>query len=324
LSTGTSSPWTIDGSPPCGGSVSFIGTAPEFSDITTADFQGWSCSVHESYPTFQSDWVPLAIATDTASQPTCGADTTTHARACGEAYYLVAGAGTVATAPDLSLTPPTATNPPNTEHTVTANVHNGAGGAPIAGQLVTFTISGVNSGAAGTCSPADCKTDASGNVKFSYVGTKEGDDTITASITRDGTTETATAAKHWGTGGPPPPPPPTSGGKGNIFEVDLRRCVNLHVGYNRFPSGVVVMWNVTQNGSGGVRLGKVAKGSFTTIAGGKHGSKTYHFITQALGTVLKQEPDFHSHVHFRWKIGSDVFRYAVTRNPGTSGPCPAS
>jgi hypothetical protein len=318
LSTGTTSPWTYDGTPPCGGNVSFIGTAPEFSDITTADFQGWSCSVHESFPTFESDWIPLAIATDTTSHPTCGTDTTTHARACGEAYYLAAGAGTVATSPDISLTPTSATNPIGTEHTVTANVHNGTGGAPIANQLVTFTISGVNSGAPGSCDPSTCKTDASGNVKFSYVGTKGGDDTITASITRDGSTESATAAKHWGSGGPPPPP---SGGlKGNIFEVDLRHCEVLHVGYNRFPSAVKVSWNVTQNGPGSVHLGKVATGSFTTIAGGKHGSKEYHFINQSLGTVLKPEPVYHSHVHFRWKIGSEVFRYAATRNPGT---CPS-
>jgi len=318
LSTGTTSPWTYDGSPPCIGAVSFIGTAPEFSDITTADFADWGCSVHETFPTFETDWVPLAIGTDTSSKPTCGNDTTTHARACGEAYYLAAGAGTVATAPDISLTPTSATNPVGTEHTVTANVHNGTGGAPIANQLVSFAISGVNSGAAGSCDPSTCKTDASGNVKFSYVGAKAGDDTITASITRDGSTESATASKHWGSGGPPPPP--GGGLKGNIFEVDLRHCELLHIGYNRFPSGVTVSWNVTQNGPGSVHLGKVANGSFTTIAGGKHGSKEYHFINQALGTVLKPEPVYHSHVHLRWKIGSEVFRYSATRNPGT---CPS-
>ena len=64
--------WTINGSPPCGGSASIIASNPSFASTTSASLQGWGCSVHETFPTFPTDWNPLAVATDTASRPTCG------------------------------------------------------------------------------------------------------------------------------------------------------------------------------------------------------------------------------------------------------------
>ena len=66
LSAGSGA-WTIDAAPPCGGSVSLIASNPSFTDLTTASLQGWGCSVHESFPTFRTDWSALAVATDTAS-----------------------------------------------------------------------------------------------------------------------------------------------------------------------------------------------------------------------------------------------------------------
>jgi hypothetical protein len=47
--------------------------------------QRWGCSVHESFPMFPSDWSALAVATDTASRPTCGVDLITGIEACGQA-----------------------------------------------------------------------------------------------------------------------------------------------------------------------------------------------------------------------------------------------
>jgi hypothetical protein len=140
------------------------------------------------------------VATDTPSHPTCGVDPDTATNACGEAYILIAGAGIVVESAGISLTPLTSTNPVGTSHKVTANVHTTGGTpTPIANQLVTFTVTGQNAGATGVCVPASCKTDASGNVSFTYVGANgAGVDTIKASFTDSaGSLQSATAAKTW-------------------------------------------------------------------------------------------------------------------------------
>ncbi len=198
LSSGSGT-WTEDDTPPCGGNVAKIASTPKFDSLSTADLEGWGCSVHESFPTFASDWSALAVATDTTSHPTCGTDNTVTppVTACGEAYVLIAGSGIVVVSPNITLTPATSTNPAGTSHTVTANVTQS--GSPVVGQLVTFTVTGQNNGASGTCVPADCKTDSSGNVTFTYLDANgPGDDTILASFTdTSGTTQQASAAKHW-------------------------------------------------------------------------------------------------------------------------------
>jgi hypothetical protein len=197
LSTGTGT-WTEDDTPPCGGNVAKIASTPLFDSLTTADLEGWSCSVHESFPTYASDWSPLAVATDTTTAPTCGTDTTVSPPvvACGEAYIFVAGSDIVVTSPNISLTPATATNPVGTSHTVTAHVS--LSGSPVVGQLVTFTVTGQNNGATGTCSPVSCNTDSNGNVTFTYADKNgAGTDTILASFTANGSTQQATASKTW-------------------------------------------------------------------------------------------------------------------------------
>ena len=96
--------------------------------------------------------------------------------------------------------------------------------------------------------------------------------------------------------------------QGNIFQVELRNCINLHVGYNRFPNGTVVRWNVSQNAI------NVSNGQFTAIGGGVYGSKTYHFLTQPLGVTLAPSPD--GHVHFHWVINGVNYSYTAIRKPG--------
>ena len=88
-----------------------------------------------------------------------------------------------------------------------------------------------------------------------------------------------------------------------IFQVELRRCTKLHVGYNYFPAGTVVRWNVSQNKV------VVAHGQFTTLGGGKD----YHFLTQSLGVALQPFPD--AHVHFHWTINNVDFSYTAIRKP---------
>jgi hypothetical protein len=192
-------PWTIDADPPCGGSVSLIASNPAFTDLTTASLQGWGCSVHESFPTFPTDWSALAVATDTVTKPTCGIDPGTGMNACGEAYILIAGSSIVVNSLVISVSPIDSTNPVGTTHTVTANVHDASGAPPVAGQLVDFTVTGQNAGASGTCVPVDCKSNLNGDVSFTYSdGAGAGDDTIKASFTdAAGSLQTATAQKHW-------------------------------------------------------------------------------------------------------------------------------
>lgn len=196
LSTGSGA-WSENTGPPCGGSASLIASNSAFDELTSGDLQGWYCSIHESFPTYRSDWTPLAIATDAPSQPTCGTDVDTGLPACGEAYILISGSDIVVSAPHISISPLDATNPAGTDHTVTAHVT--LADAPAPGQTVSFTVTGQNAGASGTCVPAGCVTDANGDVSFTYHdGNGAGDDTIIASFTGPGgTTEQASAAKHW-------------------------------------------------------------------------------------------------------------------------------
>ena len=195
LSTGTGS-WTA-GSPPCGGSVSLIAAHPSFSTVTTSSLQGWGCSVHASWPTFPTDWSALAVATDVNPKPTCGVDPNTGLSACGQAYILVAGSGIVVVSGSIAVSPLTATNPVGTTHVVTAHVTSD--GSDLVGEIVDFTVTGVNGGTSGTCIPASCESDASGMVSFTYLGDGgEGDDTIKASFTdAGGSLQSATAAKTW-------------------------------------------------------------------------------------------------------------------------------
>jgi hypothetical protein len=197
LSAGSGS-WS-DGSASCGDNVSKIASNSKFDSLTSSDMQAWGCSIHETYATWPSDWVPLAIDTGSVAKPACGNDTTSHAAVCGTPYILIAGSDIVVTSPNLALTPATATNPAGGSHTVTANLVRA--GAPLVGQAVTFTVTGVNAGATGTCTAnAACTSDASGNVSFTYNDSQgAGNDTINASF-RDsatGSNQSATAAVTW-------------------------------------------------------------------------------------------------------------------------------
>ena len=73
----------------------------------------------------------------------------------------------------LVLTPPTATNTVGTQHCVTATVKD-AGGNPVPGVTVRFTVTGSNSASgSGT-------TDANGQATFCYIGRVAGADAISA------------------------------------------------------------------------------------------------------------------------------------------------
>jgi hypothetical protein len=76
----------------------------------------------------------------------------------------------VVTIVGIALGPTTASNEVNQTHTVTATLTDLLG-TPQPGVLVTFTVvSGPNAGSTGTCGPADCTSDANGQVTFTYTG----------------------------------------------------------------------------------------------------------------------------------------------------------
>ncbi len=199
LSSGSGT-WTAT-SPPCGGAASLIASEPAFGApdiLTSASLQGWGCSVHEAWSTFPTDWNALAVATDTATKPTCGVDPNSGLSACGQAYILIAGSSIVVTSGSISVAPATSTKPAGSSHTVTAHVTTSLG-APIVGQAVTFTITGVNVGVAGTCSAGGCLTNSSGDISFTYPDTNGiGSDTIKASfIDATSALQAATAQVTW-------------------------------------------------------------------------------------------------------------------------------
>jgi hypothetical protein len=96
----------------------------------------------------------------------------------------------------LDLTPATATNPEDTQHTVTAHVED-VDGDPVAGVTVRFTVTGAN-----PTSGTDT-TDANGDATFTYTGANPGNDTITAFADTDNDTirdpgePQDTATKTW-------------------------------------------------------------------------------------------------------------------------------
>ena len=110
---------------------------------------------------------------------------------------------------NLTATPATATNElgSDNQHTVTATI----AGDPsvVAGRLVSFVVGGKNAGATGTCSPVDCKTNAAGQVSFTYTVPKAdsslGTDSIAVSalLGTPAATVTVNVAKIWRDTTPP-------------------------------------------------------------------------------------------------------------------------
>lgn len=107
----------------------------------------------------------------------------------------------------FSLSPLTATNELGVDstHTVTATLTGPAG--KLAGFPVSFAVAGQNAGATGTCVPADCKTNASGQVTFTYsvavVPGTLGTDSISGTVTVGSEKGTAKVGKLWQDTTPP-------------------------------------------------------------------------------------------------------------------------
>lgn len=152
--------FTVDGSPNtlCFNDAHIVASSPALAGLTDSTISNWSCSVHEAFDTWPANFLVLAIARNLGSVFTASDGTV------GTPYILARGEVTPI---GLALDPIDATNPVGTDHTVTATLTS-AGGAFV-GETIGFEItSGPNAGASGTCAPADCKTDANGQVSFTY------------------------------------------------------------------------------------------------------------------------------------------------------------
>jgi hypothetical protein len=129
----------------------------------------------------------------------------------------------------LTLEPATEDNELGTdnEHAVTATLLGDAAYVAANPRVVDFTVGGANAGETGTCSPnADCTTDASGVVTFTYdvpvAPGSLGTDSIEACLEIDGEEVCETVEKHWLDTTPP--------------EVTCVETVNPH-GQNTPPAG---------------------------------------------------------------------------------------
>jgi len=91
----------------------------------------------------------------------------------------------------------------------------------------------------------------------------------------------------------------------DIFQVEFRQCVVIHVGYRDFPAGAVVSYVVRQNGAVNSR------GRFRTQGGGN----TYHFLNLRLAHALTPG-----------RKASATFNgtFTVSRMPGCINPPPTS
>ena len=97
---------------------------------------------------------------------------------------VILGGANVILPGSINLTPIQDTNDVGTNHTVTAKAQDRNPPAPAIGVVVTFSVTGANAGASGTCSAnANCTTDSTGQVSWTYTGNNAGLDTIQACFT---------------------------------------------------------------------------------------------------------------------------------------------
>jgi hypothetical protein len=100
--------------------------------------------------------------------------------ALGAALLVLVLTPSARAAQTLHLSPAGATSVVHTTHTMIATLVDG--GNAVVGARIIFSISGPNAGIGGTCVPANCHTDANGQVHFSYVGEHPGTDTVHAFV----------------------------------------------------------------------------------------------------------------------------------------------
>ncbi|MDZ4828464.1 MAG: LPXTG cell wall anchor domain-containing protein [Actinomycetota bacterium] len=169
----------------CNNNAHIVASHPALTGLTDTDLSNWSCSVHEAFDSWPSDFAVLAmmIPEDPATPtPFTAADGTK-----GIPYIVARGEGLSAS--DISLTPPTSTFATGGTATLTAEIKSGGVVQP--GVTVTFTAAAGGPNAGATLSGV---TDAAGRVSVTYVSNAPGTDTWTATFTRDGIAQVSNVA----------------------------------------------------------------------------------------------------------------------------------
>ncbi|MBI3785151.1 MAG: hypothetical protein HY270_17305 [Deltaproteobacteria bacterium] len=168
--------FTVDGTAGalCYDNAHIVAIHPALSGLTDAELSNWSCSVHEAFDSWPANFQVLAIAKN------LGSAFTASDGSVGTPYILARGA----VASGLSLNPVSSRVRVGSSQALTATLVDAATGIPRADLPVGFQIvAGPNAGVAGSCSPANCRTDANGNVSFTYPsGTNAGKDTVLAFV----------------------------------------------------------------------------------------------------------------------------------------------
>lgn len=136
---------------------------------------------------FSGAQVPITLGSHTLAGP-LPFGVTTYGFASFDSYGYPGGLALaeVAELTSLTLAPPSATNPVNTEHCVTATTLDQADD-PLPGIRVDFSVTGAHT------TGGFAFSDAAGEAEFCYTGTTAGMDTITATVGN----LSATATKTW-------------------------------------------------------------------------------------------------------------------------------
>ena len=169
--------FTARDAPGCFNDAYKTADSPALTGLTSAYLSNWSCSVHEVFDSWPSDFEVLAIGRNLGGAYTAPDGTV------GTPYILARGQLTIISA--ISLTPATTNVTTGQYATVTAHVDEGG---PVANADVTFVIvDGPDAGATQTW-----KTDANGNANLSMVRQTEATDGIRAHFTDSrGVTQTS-------------------------------------------------------------------------------------------------------------------------------------
>lgn len=187
--------FTVGGAP-CAGSISLVSATGPTAGLTDGDLSNWSCSVHEYFTQFPSDYTPLALATDPSVPVTyTGTDVDTGGTVSGSPYILVSGGGVTVTS-NLTLSPASQSLTAGTSGSVTANLATTATGINPGASVAFDVSSGPDAGKTFTGT-----TDSSGNTTFTYTNTGGiGTDQIIATYTSPGgVTSQGTASITWTT-----------------------------------------------------------------------------------------------------------------------------
>lgn len=158
----------------CHNDVRIVAEHPAVASLTDANLSNWGCSVHNQFDRWPARFQVLAIARNRGSVFT-GPDGST-----GVPYILAAG-DAVRSFP-LSATPTFAEVPTGQTHTITGQLLDAGTRAPVQGALLraaTETRSGpIVIRDFLRCSTTLCKSDANGQVGFSYTSSVKRSDTV--------------------------------------------------------------------------------------------------------------------------------------------------